>query len=115
MAAESPEGEPGDRNRRCFLEHNNDLVINRIDREAYDEEVHSGPYRGSPYSLISLWRAAAGPADYRACGNQRGAPGPTRTGDLRFRKPTLYPLSYWGTEGRRIIAKPEVRVKLQPG
>ena len=74
MAAESPEGEPGDRNRRCFLEHNNDLVINRIDREAYDEEVHSGPYRGSPYSLISLWRAAAGPADYRSCGNRRGAP-----------------------------------------
>ena len=28
-----------------------------------------------------------------------GAPGRTRTGDLRFRKPLLYPLSYRGASG----------------
>ena len=27
---------------------------------------------------------------------EAGAPGPIRTDDLRFRKPTLYPLSYGG-------------------
>ena len=28
-----------------------------------------------------------------------GAPGRHRTCDFRFRRPTLYPLSYWGVYG----------------
>jgi hypothetical protein len=36
----------------------------------------------------------------------RGAPGRIRTCDARFRKPTLYPLSYGGGAGRLRGAKP---------
>jgi hypothetical protein len=35
-------------------------------------------------------------ANYCIHHGQLGAPGPIRTDDLRFRKPTLYPLSYGG-------------------
>jgi hypothetical protein len=34
-----------------------------------------------------------------------GAPGRTRTSDARFRKPTLYPLSYEGGDGAKPGAK----------
>jgi hypothetical protein len=34
-----------------------------------------------------------------------GAPGPDRTDDLRFRKPTLYPLSYGGRLAKVLISK----------
>ena len=46
---------------------------------------HSGPQ-----SQFEFW---PGPHSYL----ESGAPGRTRTGDLRFRKPLLYPLSYRGT------------------
>ncbi len=46
----------------------------------------------------------------------RGAPGPTRTADTRFRKPLLYPLSYGGAEAERseragVFARVAVRAR----
>jgi hypothetical protein len=77
----------------------------------------TNPYAGWPVAMFidgfrsrRLTAAVSGPRSNQER-KKFGAPGRIRTCDARFRKPTLYPLSYWGGgPGRQPIDGPSFPV-----